>query len=330
MQLRMGPAGVQVQSFAAKLFAGDLTLSGGLTNGKVPALDVDFGLTGASVAQALQTSADLSVATGTLQVSGKLQGKGRSQKAIVASLQGAVDLSARKGVVQGVDMVRMSETMLTLVEYDDFIKLLRTTFGGGETRYENFHAPFVVKNGVATTGPALATLEASEATVNATVDLPRWQVDADVDFRLTDPGHEETPSVGMRLHGPIDDPEQTTRAGAMTAFISRRLANRLIEDFSSGNGGNGLRELLGGIGGAVTGGSGDGNAESGGGVAPVPPKSESSGDAGGGVAPVPPKAEQSGGQGAAPDGQPPANPFDLLMQGLFNEIEKDRNQAPQN
>jgi uncharacterized protein involved in outer membrane biogenesis len=303
LQLKLGKGGLAIPQMTARLFGGDLVASGQLSNETIPILDIKFQLGGASVAQALAASADLTLATGRLAVSGEIHGQGNSQKALVASLSGEVDLLAEDGVVQGVNMVRMSESMLTLVEYDDFIKLLRTALNGGETKYERFHAPFKLANGIATTGPEMAILEASQATVNATIDLPRWAVDADIDFKLTDPGHEKTPTVGLRLYGAIDDPKRKTKAGAMTAYIGRRLASRLLEDFSEGEGNSGLRQLLGGS------------------QSPQPETSPVEGDS-------PAASEDSAPSEGATEETPPekANPFDLLMQGLFNELDKSNSQ----
>jgi uncharacterized protein involved in outer membrane biogenesis len=300
MQVKISGGGLQVPSMSAKLFGGDMTFRGGLENAGKPALAAFFSLTNASLAQALAATADLTVATGKLSVSANMQSRGDSQKALISGLAGNVDLLAENGVVQGVDMVRMSETMLSLAEYDDFIKLLGTALEGGETRYERFHAPFKLANGVATTGPEIAVLEASQATVNATIDLPRWALDADIEFKLTEPGHENTPSVGLRLYGSIDNPQQQTRAKAMTAYISRGLANRLLQDFSDGGGNSGLRQLLGAPA-----------------TKPLSPTGEQA------APPSPTEAETS-----AP---PPSNPgqptqtdtFEQLMQGLFNEIERE-------
>lgn len=312
--LAAGAQGITVSDMQAGLFGGALSLKGSLLRGgEKLELTTDFEMQRTSVAQLLAAAADLTVATGNLTIGGTISGQGNSQKEIISSLDGTVNMQAVNGVVQGVDMVRMSETMLTLVEYDDFISLVRTAMNGGETRYERIEAPFTIKNGVAKTGPVAAVLEASEATVNATIDLPRWTLDTDVDFRLTDPGHEQTPSVGLRLTGAIDAPRRQTRAKEMTAFIGRRLANRLLEDFG-GERSSGLRQLLGGS------------------SAPQTPD-QPSGQPGSTIgAPPPGQADGQTTQGEAPKGQPPEqqqeqptqDPLGLLLRGILNEVTKDK------
>ncbi|TDI61609.1 MAG: AsmA family protein, partial [Alphaproteobacteria bacterium] len=300
MRIKLNGKGLAIPSMTAKLFGGDLTFNGGLTllvegQADQPVLSASFSLTNASVSQALAAAADLTVATGKFSVSADIQGRGDSQKALVSSLSGDMDFLAENGVVQGIDMVRMSETMLSLVEYDDFIKLVKTALGGGETKYERFHAPFKLARGVATTGPAIAILEASQATVNATIDLPQWTLDADIDFKLTEPGHENTPSIGMRLYGAIDNPQQKTKTKAMTAYIGRRLASRLLDDFSADGGNSGLRQLLG--------------------APATKPRAPAEG-------PSQPALEPE-------SSQQQINPFELLMQGLFDEVEKRNSKEQQ-
>ena len=312
--LSAGQQGITVSDMKAGLFGGALSLKGGLLRGgEKLELTTEFQMQRTSVAQLLAAAADLTVATGNLTVGGTISGHGNSQKEIVSSLDGSVNMLAINGVVQGIDMVRISETMLTLVEYDDFISLVRTAMNGGETRYERIEAPFTIKNGVAKTGPVTAVLEASEASVSATIDLPRWKLDTDVDFRLTDPGHEQTPSVGLRLTGAIDNPKRQTRAKEMTAFIGRRLANRLLEDFG-GERSSGLRQLLGGTTDPQT-------------------TDQPSGQQGSTIgAPPPGQSDGQTTQGQTTQGQQPEqqqeqqtqDPLGLLLRGILNEVTKDK------
>ncbi|MFN3232868.1 MAG: AsmA family protein [Alphaproteobacteria bacterium] len=241
---------LELKSLSGFLFGGEVALSGVLDVSATPVFTVDVDLNEGSVAQALQTSADLQSATGTFDMQGRFAGQGESEFAIVSGLRGRGNIEARDGVMRGFDLVRLSEKMLTLTEYRDFIGLADAAFDGGETPYDRITAPLIVTDGKISIADGRAQLAAAAGTFTADVNLPAWSMDSQMQFRLTDPAHAETPPAGLRLYGDIDNLRQERRIKALGSYIGSRLASRVLQDVlgQGEQGNNGLQQLLGGAG----------------------------------------------------------------------------------
>ena len=91
----------------------------------------------------------------------------------------------------------------------------------------------------------------------------------------------------------------------MTAYISRRLASRLLDDFGEQGGNSGLRQLLGAPA-----------------TKPLSPAEEGTSPPPG--SPSEPQSQPQPQPQSEPAQQNQVNPFDMLMQGLFNEVEKGK------
>ncbi len=239
---------LQLKTLSGFLFGGAASFSGFLDVSSVPVFTIDIDLNDASVAQALQTTADLQSATGTFQMNAKFAGQGDSEMAIVSSLRGRGTLEARDGVIRGFDLSRLGEQMLSLVSYDDFIGLADAAFDGGETPYRLISAPLTMTNGIAVIENGRAELTNAEGSLIADVNLPLWQMDAHMEVRFSGADYAGIPPAGLRIYGDIDAPRQERRIRELTSYIGSRLAKRVLEDVlgQSEDGGSGLEQLLGG------------------------------------------------------------------------------------
>ncbi|MDA0339797.1 MAG: hypothetical protein O2910_08195, partial [Proteobacteria bacterium] len=221
---------------------------------------------------------------------------GDSQLAMISNLNGKFNFLARDGMVRGFDTERLSLEVASLIDGTGAIEAIgdaRRVYNAyleeGETKYTRINADFTVTSGRAVTKDAVAELAASGGSVDATFDLPRWTMDANLKFRLTGDKHQQTPPVGKRVWGPIDDPQEKTDIGALTQFVGKKLANRVLKDVFSGEGtgDTALRRLLGG--GPQT-----------------------------GEEPQPLSDGQQGSQGQKVD------PLNLIFNGIMNQVREDR------
>ena len=286
MTLALTSGVMRLENLSGFLFGGQVVLSGTLDVSLEPVFTLDIDLKGASVAQALQTAADIQSATGTFTLSGKFAGHGPSEAAIVSNLRGQGDFEARDGVIRGFDLPQLSQQMLSLVEYDDFLSLANIAFDGGETAYTLITAPMTVQNGVSQTRDGRAELAEASGTIDADVNLPRWTMDAELEFHLTDPEHRDTPPAGVRYYGDIDAPRQETRISALSSHVGSKLIGRVLQDVV-GEGdqeGGALQQLLGGSQGA------------------------------------------QGQDGGETQEGPAANPMDQLFRGIMNQVRRGREQ----
>ncbi|MEN3976325.1 AsmA family protein [Emcibacter sp. SYSU 3D8] len=222
-QLRIDKAG-------AGLFGGAATVQGSVDARDIPALRLDVTLQDASVDQALSEWADTPFASGKFAMTANLSAAGGSQDAMVRSLSGTVLLEANDGVLRGFDAAQLNSELALLTRYSDFIDLADTALAGGQTKYETLGGTLAIRDGVANVQKFDARLDGSSARVTGSVDLPRWSVDLDLSLKLTGAQHAKTPPVGMRLHGPLDSPQQKNQLTAMGKFVGKQFVKTVIRD----------------------------------------------------------------------------------------------------
>ena len=232
------------------LFGGDLRLAGSLSSVGSPALSLEIDFEEASLAQALNAAGDLRAATGVFSFSGGFTAKGDTQLAMISSLAGAATFSARDGIVRGLDLPKFSSQLLTLDEFEDYVRLTAATLKKGESRYKSVQASTALKDGVARVSDGHSVLGAGEATAKATFNLPEWTMDARVSVKLTDPQHQVTPAVSKWFRGSIGAPRVDVQSSDLDDFVEGRLLSRVLGgkgDKTEGQArSSGLRDLLGG------------------------------------------------------------------------------------
>ncbi|MEN3953143.1 AsmA family protein [Iodidimonas sp. SYSU 1G8] len=221
---------LRVGKFDAGLFSGRLSASGSLDLRAAPAVNLDLAIEDASVGEALAAAADVDFATGRFAMKGRFAARGASERDMIATLNGTATLEAQHGVVRGFDLPRLSNELLGLKRYGDFIDLADAALSGGETAYTRAGGSLNIREGVVRTDDLTAALAAGEAKAAATVDLPAWTVDAELALGLTGAEHVRTPGVGILLTGPIDDPRQKNRLGALGKHVGKKLAGTVLRD----------------------------------------------------------------------------------------------------
>lgn len=232
------------------LFGGDLGLKGSLASVGEPAVSFEIDLKDASLAQGLRAVGDISAATGVFSLAGGFTAKGANQFEMISSLAGAATFSARDGIVRGLDLPKFSSQLLTVSEYEDYVRLTAAALKKGESRYKTAQASAAIKDGVVRLADGQSDLGAGQVTAKATFDLPEWTMDARLAVTLSDPRHDVTPSISKWYRGAIDAPRVDLKSADLDDYVANRLLSRVL----GGQGGetaepsrnSGLRDLLGG------------------------------------------------------------------------------------
>jgi uncharacterized protein involved in outer membrane biogenesis len=215
MQLRDGV--LKVEELSGQLFGGQFGLQGTLKSVPVPALGVGIGLKGAALKPALAAAAGLDAVSGTFDFEGSFS-----------------------GAVRGFDMKGLSARLGELDRPIDYLDLLQRSFAGGETALKSASGHWTVKNGIARTEDTKAELEASEASLRGSVDLPSWQMDLRAELGLTE--HPKAPGLGVELSGPLDAPRHDLKTKAIERWLAARLGSTLIRKGLGGKTGSGQQE----------------------------------------------------------------------------------------
>lgn len=215
-----------VDPLSGKLFGGDVTLTARLANPAGPRAELAVSLAGADLAEALQTVAAIDTVQGGFGLTGQFTTAGRSQLEMVSNLQGGVVIEARHGRVRGIDLNGLSERLKRLNEITDYIGLITASLSGGASTFSAVDASFTIADGVARTSDVKALFDAASGEGQATIDLPRWLIDANMRFRLTE--HAKVPPVGLELSGPLDAPRRTIRSRDLEAYLAQRVTGAVL------------------------------------------------------------------------------------------------------
>ena len=217
-----------VAKLEGKVFDGTLIASGMLNGTGIPAIDGKVTMKQASLKKALFETADIDLASGVLDLDLDLKGAGRSEHDLVASLNGVAKIGGRDGVIKGFDLPAVSDRLKQLNRTTDILSLFAAGMGGGSTKFSRLDGTFQIKNGVARTTDTKMIADAGEGTAVGTIDLPKWLINMDTKFRLSE--HDKAPAFGMRLRGQLDEPRRIFQFKELQAFLLRRSVSRILKD----------------------------------------------------------------------------------------------------
>lgn len=241
--LSLKDGGLELAPVSARLFDGRAAMGITMAAGPPPRLGVDIDLDSVSVESFLAATAGNPAATGTADLTGTFSGSGDTQYDMIRSLTGEAQFAARNGVIRKIDLPRLSERLNTLTRMQDFLSLADTALSGGETPYRSLTGTVTMENGIARTTDTKADIEAGEATLTATLDLPAWSIDGRGVFRLTEvPG---APPITVDVTGPIDNPDRRVNTQDLRNFVAGRVGAAALKRALGDRERNGLGDLLG-------------------------------------------------------------------------------------
>ena len=242
LSVQLADGTLEISQLTGKLFGGDVDIRAELRSGDKPSLTLAIELRNGSVEKALRATADLGFATGTFDMTGNFSAAGVNQFAMVSALRGEARVTARDGIVKGIDLETLNEGLGEITDKWGVLRLIGNSLEGGETAYRTLSTRLVVRNGVARAEDTVFDIDGADASLSAVIDLPKWWIDAKVRFRLAD--HPDMPPLGKDIYGPLHDPDSTVLNEQFMAIIVERLTTAAFRKVINEPTG-GLRELLG-------------------------------------------------------------------------------------
>lgn len=242
LSVQLADGTLEISQLTGKLFGGDVDIKAELKSGDKPSLALAIELRNASVEKALRASADLGFATGVFDMTGNFSAAGVNQFAMVSALRGEARITARDGIVKGINLVTLNEGLGEISDKWGVLSLIGNSLDGGQTAYRTLSTKLVVRNGVARAEDTVFDIDGADASLSAVIDLPKWWIDAKVRFRLAD--HPDMPPLGKDIYGPLNDPDSTVLNEQFMAVIIQRLTTAAFRKVINQPTG-GLQELLG-------------------------------------------------------------------------------------
>ena len=225
-----------VSELAGTMFDGAFGLNGVLDGKRVPRLDGTVKITRANVGKALFEAANFDIAGGIMDFDMKLAAVGRSQHEMVSALAGQGRFAVRNGTIKGFDLQAVSNRLKNLNRTLDFLSLFQSAMGGGTTGFSILDGTMRIDKGVIRTSDFRMVSTAGRGEAKGFVDLPRWNMDVQGLFRLTD--HPKAPPFRVRLTGPPDQADRKIDYSALQQFLVGRIvergAQKLLKKFLPG------------------------------------------------------------------------------------------------
>ncbi|MFP6741625.1 MAG: AsmA family protein, partial [Alphaproteobacteria bacterium] len=250
LQLALAGGALDIEDLSGRLYGAPVKLRARITDTAPPTAALALTLQGADLEALLNDVADVDAASGKLDLTAQFQTRGRSELELISALGGKGTIAVRQGVVKGIDLGRLNAQLANIDNEIALVGLIGGALSGGVTPIHSLDGTFNASNGVIKSNDIRAVLDGGEGTALATVDLPRWQLAMNSEFRLT--GHPKAPPVGLLLMGPIDNPSREIRDQALKAHITEKVfstvARKVLVPAITGEGG-----LVGGLLGAVIG-----------------------------------------------------------------------------
>jgi AsmA protein len=179
---------------------GKVTVDG---SGAVPAIQESFALKGVDIQPLLHDAADVNLLSGNGSIDMTVDGHGRSQRDIIASLAGRGSFHIDRGKIAGVNIVGMMKNAAKALS-------MGLVGSGNNTDFSTLSGTFTITNGILRNNDL--KLESAELPMTGagTIDLPRRQVD----YRLT-PRVAGAIAVPVLITGPWDHLSYRPDVGAL-------------------------------------------------------------------------------------------------------------------
>ncbi|WP_321397853.1 AsmA family protein [Emcibacter sp.] len=232
---------LNIRDFTGRLFGGAVKMAGTLGGMNMAELDVDLSLTKASLAQATKVAGGISPVTGYFDLDGKFTGKGVSQNALISSLAGNGNLTASAGMINGLDIPKLSSQLSEMKSATDFVKLLGVSLVRGQTPYKGGKSTITMKNGMARFSPMDLELEGANTAINLGVNLFQWKLDMDGQLALAD--HPDAPPLGLNATGAINNPSLKFQTSKIKEYVASKIASSMLQNMIGGN--EGLQGIFG-------------------------------------------------------------------------------------
>jgi hypothetical protein len=225
-----------VSRLTSGLFGGTVDGTASLRHGATPSAEMTLKVKNADVRQAAMSAANVAQVTGTLDYETALQTSGRSEFALVSGLQGSGTMAVRNGTVEGFDLPAVSDQLKQLDRSVDFLVLAQKAMSGGTTPFESLTASYQITDGVLRSEDITLKSKAAEGRGTAVVNLPPQEMDVNTQFWLSE--HPNSPPIGLRMVGPLNNPRQILDANKLQAFVLQRVIERgILRQFNKSGGG---------------------------------------------------------------------------------------------
>ncbi|MBT6137130.1 MAG: AsmA family protein [Rhodospirillaceae bacterium] len=215
-----------LNKFAGGMFGGSIVASGKLAHGSVPSVGLNLEIKQADIRKAALAASGVAKVDGVLDYQTDMSSRGASEHALVSALSGTGSILVRDGVIEGLDLPIVSKQLDKLNRPVDFLTLVEKAMKGGTTPFKSLTASYQIKKGVLRSEDITLESPAAAGRGTAVVNLPPQEMDTRIKFWLVE--YENSPPIGVRFIGPLDNPRMVLDIEKLQAYVLQRVVERGI------------------------------------------------------------------------------------------------------
>ena len=196
---------LSIEEMTGTISGGSFRATGAFDVRDLPVARLSLAVDGAEVAAPLFEAGAFDIVGGEVDIDVDLEARGRSEHEMVRTLDGSGRFSIRNGRISGLDLGRIAEAVEDSDPAANLADLLERALSGGETVFSELDGSFDLERGILQVGSLGVGTPTVSGDVAGRIDLPRWDVDVEAEYRLADP---DAPAFHMRLVGSPDRPRR--------------------------------------------------------------------------------------------------------------------------
>lgn len=239
LQLVAANGVANLQRLTGSLYDGQITINGKFDATGVPNAAMVMQVRGLNIAKAAQAAkahqsgrkwflafGRIELIEGLFDADMNYGAAGNSEAEMVQNLAGQGGFQATNGVIDGIDMARLSNTLKNLDNVLDVAAILGQTTSGGRTRFQLINSSHQGKGGLVSSNNLLVRADAMEGRGGYNLDFPSYTMNARLDVQLVE--HQKTPPVVMTAVGPIDNPQANVDSSALQKHVLANATNFIL------------------------------------------------------------------------------------------------------
>ncbi|MCC6468521.1 MAG: AsmA family protein [Alphaproteobacteria bacterium] len=234
-----------LERLSGALYDGQITILGKLAATEPPNLSMQMQVRGLNIAKAAQAAkahqtgrkwflafGRIELIEGLFDADLNYNATGRSEAEMVQTLAGTGGFQATNGVIEGIDMAKLSNTLKSLNNVLDIASVLTQTTSGGRTRFQLINSSNEAKAGLVSSGNLMVKADAMDGRGGYNLDFPSYTMNARLDVTLTE--HAKTPPVILTAVGPIDNPVAHVDSDALKQHVLGNATKFIIRQLNPG------------------------------------------------------------------------------------------------
>ena len=217
-KLDISSRSINIEYFSGLWGDGNLNVKGVLAREPDPSFDVTVFLEEADLTEVLASDDGLSPLSGRVTLQASLTGQGRDQEQQLETLSGSGRITGTAGgTISGISVNEFFEKSRSLDQVGDFIDLVPTILGGGQTSFTGFNGNFEIKKGKIKTEDLVFVLDEGKASISGFIDLRAWTQDLEVKALLVD--HELSLPITLDIEGEVGAPDVGVRVTELESYL---------------------------------------------------------------------------------------------------------------